>query len=245
MAVRWDTINVDGQPMKIYLGLQDSPGPHPGVVVIHHGPGLDGQIQDVVHRLFRKGYVAAAPDLFHRQPAELPGNVARTSLLRDKEIIADVNATVVYLKGLRGTNADQIGITGFCMGGRVTYLMVANSSDFKAAAVFYGGNMMVALGEGPSPFELTSKVSCPLIGFFGEEDQNPSPVDVKKIDAELTKYDKPHEFHSYSGAGHAFQNFLDANRYRETAAKDSWAKFLAFFDQHLKAAGPFHRKGSV
>lgn len=238
MAVRWDTVQIDGQPMRVYTAAPSGPGPKSGVVVIQHGAGVDPFVQDVVHRLFRQGFVAAAPELYHRQPAQLPQGVTRFSLLKDKEIVADVNATVAHLRSLQDVRVGSIGIVGFCMGGRVVYLMAASNAELKAGAVFYGGNIMNPWGEGPTPFELTTKVSCPLIGFFGETDSNPTPDDVKKIDAELAKFKKPHEFHSYAEAGHSFQDFQNASAYREAAAKDSWTKMLAFFRQHLKVAAP-------
>jgi carboxymethylenebutenolidase len=106
---------------------------------------------------------------------------------------------------------------------------------WRAAGVFYGGNILQAWGDGPSPFELTPQIACPLIGFFGLEDTNPSPADVDRIDAELARHGKPHEFHRYPGAGHAFLNFTNAERYRPEPAKDAWQRMLAFLDRHLKS----------
>ncbi|MGH8620198.1 MAG: dienelactone hydrolase family protein [Burkholderiales bacterium] len=231
MTVRWDTTQVDGKAMRIYMGIPDKPAAHPGIVIAQHAGGVDAQIQDAVHRLHREGYVVAAPELFHRQPADTEPS-KRTSLLLDREIIADINATVAHLKTLRMT-VGPLGITGFCMGGRVTYLMACVNPEFKAAAVFYGGNIFRALGEGPSPFERSSGIQCPMIGFFGAEDGNPSPDDVKKIDAELTRLGKWHEFHTYNNTGHAFQNFISAS-YRERASRASWTEMLAFFTEYLK-----------
>jgi len=235
MTVRWESTQVEGRTMRIYMGAPDRPGPHPGIVIAQHAGGVDAQIQDGVHRLHREGYVVAAPELFHRQAADVDPS-KRTSLLLDKEIIADMNATVAHLKTLR-VQVSPLGIVGFCMGGRVSFLMACVQPAFKAAAVFYGGNIMKALGDGPSPFERASGIQCPMIGFFGAEDQNPSPDDVKKIDAELTRLGKVHEFHSYLGAGHAFQNFISPERYRERAARASWHEMLAFFTEHLKRGG--------
>jgi carboxymethylenebutenolidase len=234
MTVRWESTQVDGKPMRVYVGVPDRAGPLPGVIVAQHAGGVDAQMQDVVHRLHREGYVAAAPELFHRQPADMdPGK--RSSALFDNEIIADLNATIAHLKTLRVTVA-PLGMVGFCMGGRVSYLAATSIAEFSAAAVFYGGNIFKAFGDGPSPFERTPGIQCPLIGFFGAEDANPSPDDVKKIDAELTRLKKPHEFHTYLDAGHAFHNFL-GERYRERAARASWSQLLAFFTVHLKRGG--------
>jgi carboxymethylenebutenolidase len=143
-----------------------------------------------------------------------------------------VNATVEFLKGHHAVEADRLGIVGFCMGGRVAYLMAAVQPAFKAAADYYGGNIMVPWGDGPVPFERTADISCPLIGFFGEADANPSPADMKKLDAELTRHGKAHEFHSYPGADHAFMNHRGP-RYHAQADHDSWPRMLAFFGKHL------------
>ena len=217
--------------MRMYLGAPVTPGRHPGVVIAHHAPGLNGPIQDMVHRLVREGYVAAAPDLFHRQDACLE-QLERTKLLRDTEIIADINATASHLQSM-GDQVGPLAVMGFCMGGRVAYLAACTNADFRAAAVFYGGNIMKAAGNGPSPFERSAQIACPVIGFFGAEDTNPSPDDVKAIDAELTRLGKWHEFHTYNDAGHAFHNFA-TERYRDRAARASWGELVAFFDHVLK-----------
>ena len=118
------------------------------------------------------------------------------------------------------------------MGGRLVYLMSAASKDLKAGVMFYGSGTMVPFGEGPSPFERTREISCPIQGHFGTDDKNPSPEDMRKLDAELTKFGKTHEFLSYAGAAHAFVNTGSAN-YRPHAAALSWPKALEFFSRHL------------
>ena len=106
--------------------------------------------------------------------------------------------------------------------------------DIKAAAVFYGGRILQPLGgDGPSPLEQTANISSPVLGLFGEDDQNPTPADVATIDAELSKYGKEHEFHMYPGCGHGFHcNARDS--YRPESARDAWGKTIAWFDAHLK-----------
>ena len=237
MPVRWDTVSVSGQPMRVYIGVPEGAPRRAGLLVAQHGPGVDGFIQDAVNRLFRQGYVAAAPELFHRQPAEIKEGTSRVGLLKDDEIIADMNATLAHMKSIKGLAVGPIGIVGFCMGGRVSYLMAAANRGIKACTVFYGGNILKQWGSLPSPFDRTRDINCPVIGFFGVEDTNPSPDDVKQIAAELTRLGKPHEFHSYNNAGHAFQNFLDAPRYRERPAHGTWGEMLAFFAQNLRT-GP-------
>ena len=228
---RWDTIQVEGHPMRVYVDVPTGGGATPGIVVIMHGPGLDRFIEDRVEDLARHGYAAAAPDLYHRQPQDGSDMLTRIGRLRDGEILADVDATVGHLKGVPDARVGDLGILGFCMGGRITYMLAgARPAAWRGAGVFYGGNIMKAWGEGPTPFELTAQIACPVIGFFGLEDTNPSPDDVKKIDAELTAHGKAHQFHSYAGAGHAFLNFLNAERHRPQPGADAWTKMLAFLD---------------
>src|SRR5690348_9917252 len=150
MTIRWETIEVSGSPMRIYMAAPQREETRPAVIVAQHGGGLDEHTQDVVHRLYRRGYIAAAPELFHRQPAEWDRS-RRPGALADDEIIADLAATVAHVRTLP-CRAARFGIVGFCMGGRVSYLAATSIPELRAAAVFYGGNIMKAMGPGPSPF---------------------------------------------------------------------------------------------
>lgn len=232
MTARWEMMKVEGKDVRCYVGMPDHDRPRAGVVVAHHASGQDEPMLDTVHRLNRAGYAAVLPDLFHRQPAGLQ-NTGRVGLLRDPEVVTDMNAALALLKSL-DPKVGPLGVTGFCMGGRVTFLMAASNRELKAAALFYGGMMFKPWGEGnPTPFERCADVGCPVMGFFGSEDTNPSPADVAKLDAELTRLGKWHEFHSYQDAGHAFMNFANAERYRHRPSQSAWPQLVAFFDHFL------------
>ncbi|HXF52150.1 MAG TPA: dienelactone hydrolase family protein [Dehalococcoidia bacterium] len=234
MPARWDTVQVDGAPMRCYVTVPEGPGPFPAVIVIQHAGGVDAFVQTMTDRIAEAGFVGVAPDLYHREdPSSADDPMTRMGRLRDRTIIADVNAAIEHAKTLPEFRADRIGITGFCMGGRVAYLMATKRPDLKAAVVFYGGNIFVPWGEGPSPFDGTADIACPILGLFGEDDPNPSPRDVARLDAELTRLGKPHEFHSYAGAGHAFMN-EGRPSYRPEAARDAWQKCVAWFERYLK-----------
>lgn len=234
MAGRWDTVRVDGGTMRCYVADPGGSGPSPAVVMIQHAGGVDSFIQTMTDRVAEAGYIGIAPDLYHREdPNTSDDALTRMGRLRDANIVQDVNAAIEHVKSLLDVRADRIGITGFCMGGRVAYLMAAHSAELSAAVVFYGGNVMVPWGEGPAPFDLSERIGCPVLGLFGEADANPNPADVAKLDAELTRLGKQHEFHSYAGAGHAFMN-EDRPSYRPEAAADAWQKCLAWFGRHLK-----------
>lgn len=234
MAGRWDTVTVDGGQMRCYVAVPQGTGPFPAVVVIQHAGGVDQFIQTMTERVAAAGFVGISPDLYHREdPNSSDDAMTRMTRLRDVNIIMDVNAAIQHLKGMPEVRADRIGITGFCMGGRVTYLMAAqNPQDLKAAVVFYGGNILRPWGEGPAPFDLTERIQAPILGLFGELDQNPTPDEVQKISAELTRLGKAHEFHVYPDAGHAFMS-EGRPSYREHAARDAWPRCVDWFKRHL------------
>ena len=229
---QWDRIEVDGSPMRLYVGTPSLGRAFPAVIVIHHEPGVDKFIEDRVENLAQQGYLAIAPDLFHRQTEE-GDPLTRIGRLRDPEVINDVNAAVNYARRLKDTQLGDVGIIGFGMGGRVAYLMAASKPVFKAAGVFYGGSIMKAWGNGPTPLELTPYIHCPIVGFFGAEDANPSPADVDRIAAQLDKYRKPYEFHRYPEAGHAFLNFTNPTTYREGPTRDAWERLIPFLQRNL------------
>ena len=190
----------------------------------------------VARRLAAAGFSAIAPDMYQRQDVAVTDDAEhRQSHMLDFIVIQDVGAAMAYLGERGGVGDGGIGIMGFCMGGRVSYLMASANPELRAAAVFYGGNTMRPWQEGPSPFDRTPDIACPVLGLFGREDANPSPEDVRKIDAEMTRLGKPHEFHSYEGAGHGFMGFSGPS-YREEVARDAWAKTLAWFQAHLVAS---------
>ena len=115
----------------------------PGIVVVHGRSGLEDFTKDVTHMLALQGYAAVAPYLYHRDGADCKDdNVTRKSRLRDPSIISDVNAAIGFLKNHRQVNGAKLGIVGFCMGGRLVYLMSAASKELKAGVMFYGSGTM-------------------------------------------------------------------------------------------------------
>lgn len=228
-----NTVSIDAQggKMELVLGLPEGNGPFPTLVVAHHRGGLDDFTKKVIERLSTHGFIAAAPHFYHRRPAgEDTGESMK--LLDDDEIIADIKTTTAHLQSLAQAKRGAEGMIGHCMGGRHSFLGAA-THPFKAAVMLYGGNILAPRPNNkPAAIARAAGINCPLLGFFGKDDKNPSPADMTAIDAELTRLGKKHEFHAYDGAGHAFQNFND-ERYRETASEDAWRRFLAFFGETL------------
>ncbi len=234
MAAFTASVAVGDLEMALYGNLPAGAEAFPAVVIIQHAGGVDTFIQTMVDRLAQVGYAAVAPDLYHRLPTDLEPTRKRQQL-KDAEIIADVNATVDFLRGHAAVDRERLGITGFCMGGRVVYLLAAANPHFRAAVAYYGGNTMVPWGAGvQAPFARTAEIHCPLMFHFGADDQNPSPDDMRKLDAELNRHGKVHVFHVYENAGHAFMDFSNPQRYRQHAEKASWPRTLEFFARYLR-----------
>ena len=158
----------------------------------------------------------------------------RLGHLKDADIVADMNAAVEFLPANSAIDNDRIGVTGFCMGGRIAWLMAATNPIFKCTVPFYGGNIMGNWGPGDTPFSMAANINCPMLFHFGSEDGNPSVADRDNFDAELSRLGKDFEFHTYDGAGHAFMDYTNPERHHEASAAAAWPRTVEFFDKHLK-----------
>jgi carboxymethylenebutenolidase len=228
------TVNVGGSPMRILHTTPAGPGPHPAMVLMFHRGGFDGFTDKVADDLAAAGYVVAAPDVYHYPPVH--DKAEDNAFPVDPEIIADIGATLEYLASRGDVDMRRLGIIGHCMGGRMSFLGASTHPQFKACVAYYSGNMFKPWGDenGPTPFDRLKDMKAEVAGFFGNDDQNPSPDDVAKLDAELTRLGIKHGFNQYDGAGHAFQNFLSDERFRPDQTADSWAKTVPFLDGVLK-----------
>ena len=238
-----DLHGAQGQDMATYVS---HPSPSegnsfPAVIVIMEASGVTSHIEKACDQYAANGYVAIAPALYHRQHPnpklgydEMPAVQGYMGELRDNELIEDVNVAIDYLNNKYPRTANQkIGIVGYCVGGRIAYLAATSCPGLSAASVYYGGRILVPFGDGPAPIDLTSNISIPVMGNFGETDENPSPADVKTIDDALTAAGVTHDFKSYPGAGHGF-NCDDRGSYNEAAATDAFTRTLGFFDANVR-----------
>jgi carboxymethylenebutenolidase len=230
---RTEEVSVDGGRMKVFVDEPGGAGPHPALVVAHHRGGNDAFTAKFAMDLAASGYVAAAPNLYHRRPEGEDTGVSVTKL-DDIETLADLRAALAFLQAQPKVDKNRIGIVGHCMGGRYSFLGASSDKAFKACVVYYGGNMFATRGRSDTtPFQLLKNLACPVLGFFGNDDQNPSPEDVAKIAAELDAHRIAREFHAYDGCGHAFQNFLNPAAYRPAATRESWDKMIAWLARNL------------
>ena len=230
-------LNTPDGKMAAYVAQPKGGGPHPGVVVIQEAFGVNDHIKKVTERIAAEGYVAIAPDIFHREAerlipySDMKKAIATLQRVVDGKAMDDVGAAIAHLKSQSNVKSGSIGITGFCMGGRLTYLAAAHHANaVKCAVPYYGGG--IPLGN-PSPLARTGEIKCPMYLFFGAKDQLIPMEHVGQIDAELTAKKVSYQLNVYPEAGHGF--FCDdRGSYHEASAKDAWEKTKAFFAQHLK-----------
>jgi carboxymethylenebutenolidase len=203
-----------------FLALPGSGAPFPGVVVIHEGNGMSPQLLRVCERLAHEGYGAIAPDLFWRFGGSDPEHFTEhLRAIRMPDVVSDLQFAANRIREL---GAQRVGVTGFCMGGKFTYLAAVSGVDVQCAAPFYGSGIP----------ELDGEVACPLLAFFGGRDEYIPMEQVEQVRAR-----HPGDVVVYPEAEHGFMRD-GSPTYDEAAATDAWAKLLAFFDQNLRDTAP-------
>jgi carboxymethylenebutenolidase len=201
--------------LPYFLSLPQSDGPWPGIVVIHEGGGISPQLLRVCERLAAEGYAAIAPDLFFRSGgSDAADYTTLMEALVPDEALADIKAAADTLRHL---GAERVGVTGFCMGGRLTWSAARHIEGFAAAVAFYGSGIADDLGE---PL-------CPTVLFFGGQDPYIPPAEIERVAASYP------DTIVYPEAGHGFMRDRSEN-YHEHSANDAWARTLDFFHVHLR-----------
>jgi len=229
-----------GDEIEAYLARPAGDDRRGGVVVIHHMPGYDRGTKEIVRRFAELGYDAICPNLYWREaPGAAPDDAAATARANggvpDEQLVGDVAGAADTLRALPTSNG-KVGVIGYCSGGRQSVLAACNV-DLDAAVDCYGAFVTGTPPEG-FPLKVTNLVDqlpnlrCPLLGLFGNEDSYPSPEQVDELDQILTHENKPHEFHRYDNAGHAFFS-TDRPAYRVEAANDGWERIETFYHTHL------------
>jgi carboxymethylenebutenolidase len=231
-----ETVTTPDGAMPIYVAEPTAPGRRPAVIVIMEAFGLNAHIEDVTRRVAAEGYVALAPDVYWRSLPdnkvgydELPKAIGLMQKVNDAKVVQDIASALDALAKRPNVNAAKIGVTGFCMGGRLAFLLAAELPDrFAAAAPFYGGGIAGLLPK-------ADKIRAPLYLFFGEKDAFIPLDQVKAIDAKLAELGKPYTLKTYTGAVHGFC-CNERPEYNATAAADAWKELLGFFRKHLGAS---------
>ena len=230
----------NGDDVHAYFARPNGTGPYPGIVLAHHMPGWDEFYRETARRFVDHGYIAICPDLYerfgHGSPVDVAAKARGEGGVADDSVIADLQSALNYVKALPNSNG-KVGVIGHCSGGRHAYLAACRAQGFNAIVDCWGGNVIMTSdrltpNQPVSPIEYTSDLSCPILGIFGNDDQNPPPDQVNQHEEELKKHGKTYEFHRYDGAGHGFW-YYDRPAYRQEQAMDAWNKTFDFLGKHL------------
>jgi len=230
----------DGHSIDAYLARPLDRGSVGSVIVLHHMPGLDESTKEIVRRLAAEGFNALCPNLYAVDAPGRPPEGAFAAIwaqggLNDDLMIDIVGVAIDFIRTL-STASDRIGLIGFCSGGRQA-LLAGCRLPVDAVVDCYGSFVIekpspdIGLSIPPISAEL-SRLSCPVLGLFGLNDDNPGPAEVGRLGALLKEHGKDATIRSLPDAGHAFLA-VDRDSYRPTAAAAGWAHILEFLDQHL------------
>ena len=244
-TIHTDAAGLDASEVKVavkdgtipaYRAMPDNGGPFPTVLVIHEAWGVHEHIKDLCRRLAKLGYFAIAPELWARQ-----GNAAAAkdmdetrrimSSVPEAQVMSDLDATEAYAKSTGKADTTKLAVTGFCWGGRETWLYAAHNPDLKAAVPWYGVDRPAGELTPQNPVDIASQVKCPVLAFYGGEDQSIPPETREKREAECKAAGKTCEMKVYPDAPHGF-NADYRPSYRADDAKDAWARMLAWFKKH-------------
>ncbi|WP_193198854.1 dienelactone hydrolase family protein [Nostoc sp. MG11] len=228
-------ISTPNGQMPAFLFTHPEDGQKPAVLLLMEAFGLTPYIQDVATRIASEGYVVLTPDLYYR---ELPNNKfayhevdqAMTMMWRldfGKPIEEDIQAALADLKSRSDVYPDRVGVTGFCLGGGLTFLTACKfSTEIAAAAPFYG---MVA----DEWIEAVKDVTVPVYLFFGGVDPFIGRDRIQQIESRFQQLGKDYRLKLYPDAGHGFFCH-ERSDYNHLAAADAWHELIRFFDKHLR-----------
>lgn len=251
-AIKTDTKGLVAGEIKIpvadgsipaYRAAPEGKSVLPVILVVQEIFGVHEYIKDVCRRLAKEGYMAIAPELYSRQgdPSRYT-EISRlmsevVSKVPDAQVLGDLDATVAWA-AKNGGNAERLGITGFCWGGRIVWLYDAHNPKVKAGVAWYGRLVGDTDPLHPvQPVDIAAKLNGPVLGLYGGQDAG---IPQDSIDAMKRALDKGNEgaqacmFVVYPDAGHAFHADYRPS-YRAEAAKDGWSRALQWFDKLLKS----------
>jgi len=203
--------------------------------------GVHEYIKDTCRRLARLGYQAIAPELYARQgdPRQytaIPDILANVvSKVPDSQVMADLDACVAWAK-TNGGDTTRLGVTGFCWGGRITWLYAAHNPGVKAGVAWYGRLTSPSSALTPRhPLDIAGTLNGAVLGLYGGQDPGIPPDTVEKMKAALAESTNPASqasaIHVYPDAPHAFHADYRTS-YRKEAAEDGWQRMQAWFRKH-------------
>ena len=221
-----------------YRAMPAKGGPFPVVLVVQEIFGVHEHIKDVCRRFAKEGYLAVAPELYARQGdptkftdwKQLYAEVV--SKVPDAQVMSDLDAAVAWAGKSGSGDVKRVGVTGFCWGGRITWLYCAHSPQVKAGVAWYGRLVGETSPLQPKyPIDVVADLKAPVLGLYGGQDQGIPLADVEKMRAALAAAKNPSEIVVFPEAGHGF-NADYRPSYRAEDAREGWRQALAWFRRH-------------
>ncbi|MBX5452702.1 MAG: dienelactone hydrolase family protein [Acidobacteriia bacterium] len=230
-------IPTDAGQLPAYYAKPVGSGPFPIVLVIEEIFGVHEYIKDVCRRLAKEGYFAVAPELYARI-ADLSKYTDVQTIIReviaktpDDRLLKDLDAAVAWAAN-HGGDTKRLGVTGFCRGGRNTWLYAAHNPQLKAAVAWYGPVLSPTSPIQPrTPTDVAAELKCPLLGLYGGQDASIKVEDVYAAAAKAKAAGKIVEIVVYPDAPHGFHADYRPS-YRKADAEDGWRRMLAWFRTH-------------
>ena len=211
----------------------------PVVLVLQEIFGVHEHIKDVCRSLAKHGYLAIAPELYARQGnvatiTEIPEILKIVGKVPDAQVMSDFDATVAWVAKHAPGNTKRLGITGFCWGGRITWLYCAHNPQVKAGVAWYGKlSVPVTELQPKHPVDIAAQLTVPVLGLYGGADQGIPMDTVEKMRQQLALGKSGSTIQVYADTPHAF--FADYRpSYRKEAAEDGWKRMQQWFADRLK-----------
>jgi carboxymethylenebutenolidase len=232
----------DGTSMNAFVVRPAGGEKSPGLMIFQEAFGVTGHIRDVASRFAREGYVAIAPELFHRTAAsgaelsytDFPAVMPHIQALTNENLQSDIRAVYSWLQKDQQTDKNRMGCVGFCMGGRTSYLASATVA-IQAAVSFYGGGIGPS-SRGPSLLPFAPQMHAPILFFWGGLDTHIPPEQIRPIEDALREANKEFVNVTISFAHHAF--FRDGGpSYNAQAASLAWALIKEFLEINVRKSG--------
>jgi carboxymethylenebutenolidase len=224
------TFESDGAMIQAYWARPAGEGRFPAVMVCHENRGTDEHYRDVTRRYAREGYAAIHLDLLSRQGGTdaVPSEERPSALTGPGKIdqyVADFRNAMTFLRRQAFVEGDQIGMTGFCFGGGMTWNVAIKEPTLRAGAAYYGT---------PAYKDEVHRVRAAMLGIYAEHDERVN-ASIEPNREQLQKTGVPFELKVYPGASHAFFNDARPDRYHPDAAQAAWKDTLAWFAKYLRA----------
>lgn len=239
-----ETITMQGYNndlINAYYARPLGEGPFPSVVLIPHMPGWDEFYKETTRRFAHHGYLAICPDIYHRFGHGLPEEISQKAReaggVADDSVVGDCVSARDLIRAMPNSNG-KVGIIGTCSGGRHAFLTACKEEGFDAVVDCWGGGVVMTKEQltparPVAPIDYADRLSCPLLGIYGNDDHMPTPEQVNILEERLKELGKDYEFHRYDGAGHGFW-YYHTEMYRPKQAMDAWKHVFEFFGRHLK-----------